>query len=89
MNDVQFVEAARHLAERVLPEKDAISAMAERVLARPFSAEERKIADRSLAAFREHYRARPEEARKLLATGDKPNSPGLDPVELAALTHAG
>ncbi|MEM1296552.1 MAG: DUF1553 domain-containing protein, partial [Verrucomicrobiota bacterium] len=86
MNDVQYVEAARHLAERCVSFEDPIQAIALHVLGREFASDERSIVADSLRFFREHYQNAPAEAAKLLTEGDKPNSNSTDPVELASLT---
>jgi len=86
MNDVQYVEAARHFAERYLDEPSPVQTMAEALLARPFSDEELAIARTSLDEFARHYRSHPDEARALLETGDRPNSAEAAPTRLAALT---
>jgi len=86
MNDVQFVEAARHLAERSLGTSDPIGDMAQRVLARKLQPDERAIVVNSLANFQRHFESAPEAAEALLAEGDKPNSPELEPTKLAAYT---
>ncbi len=86
MNDVQFVEAARHLAERCLQLEDPVQAIAMHVLGREFAPDEYSIAANSLRIFREHYRNSPEEAKQLLTEGDKPNSNLSNPVGLASLT---
>ncbi|HYE04803.1 MAG TPA: DUF1553 domain-containing protein [Planctomycetota bacterium] len=96
LNDPQFVEAARLLAQRVLQEpsvpqghdddarrRDAIGM---RVLARPFTPDEHAIVGASLATLRAHYRAQPEAATALLAVGDTRSDPALDAAELAAFT---
>jgi hypothetical protein len=91
LNDPQFVEAARHLAERALREggeSDAarIDFVARRLVARPISDEERSIATSSLAALLEHYRAHPDDAQKLIATGAWKPDEKLDPATLAGWT---
>lgn len=90
MNDVQFVEAARVLAERSLassasPEK-RLDFMAVRLLARPLTMREKGIAFKSLAGFQEYYKSHREDAEALVKTGEKPNDPALDTVEHAAWT---
>ncbi|MDX1951257.1 MAG: DUF1553 domain-containing protein, partial [Verrucomicrobiota bacterium] len=91
MNDTQFVEAARHLAEKALLEKkrtpkERLDFMAERLIARPLEGKERKIVENSLAEIRQHYLTAPEDAKALITVGEsKPNS-DLNPVELASYT---
>ncbi|MGN6552480.1 MAG: DUF1553 domain-containing protein [Verrucomicrobiota bacterium] len=91
LNDPQFVEAARHLAQESLQQgkiNDAarLDFMALRLLARPLSAKDRKIVNGSLGGLLAHYRQAPDEARKLLAVGDSPADPTLDVPTLAAYT---
>jgi len=88
MNDPTFVEAARVLAERVLPVEPAkrLDAAFLRVLAREPSARERasleKFYNQQLIAFR----AQPEDARKLTSVGLRPAAKDVDRAELAAWT---
>ncbi len=91
LNDVQIVEAARFLGERFVTDKDRtpadrIAALFTRVTARAPRQRElellRELYDEQLALFR----SKPEAAKKLLAVGEKPNTTGLDPIELAAAT---
>lgn len=90
MNDVQFVEAARVLAEKTIaaaPADEArIEFIAKRLIARPFRAEELAIVKETLASLRSHYKAKPEEAKKLIAFGESKPDAKLDPSELAAWT---
>ena len=89
MNDVQFIEAARKFAERVMKEggksTDERLAFAYRsVLARKPSDNERATL---LALLQEHltdFKAKPEEAKKFLAAGESPRDEQLDVNELAA-----
>jgi hypothetical protein len=90
MNDVQFVEAARFLAETAM--QNAIGAdarldfIASRVLMRPLSANERAIARKAYDDFDHYYSAHPEDAHKFLDDGDRKPDPSLAPSEHAALT---
>jgi len=86
LNDVQFIEAARHLAERVIREKDPIRSMALHVLGRQIDREESKILSNSLVRFTKHFDYDPDAAKHLLTQGDKPNRETSSPVKLAALT---
>jgi hypothetical protein len=91
LNDVQFVEAARHLAEITLKEGGSdtqarLTWMARRVLARPFRSEELPIVQASLDGLLAQYQAKPEEAKKLIAVGESKADPTLDPATLAAWT---
>ncbi len=91
LNDEQFVEAARHLAQETLKSgcaKDAerLDFMAERLLARAFRAEERKVVESGLKDLLAHYRAEPKEAEKLIAVGESKADASLDKPTLAAYT---
>jgi hypothetical protein len=91
LNDPQFVEAARHLAQRALLEAPAdeprrLDFLSMHLLARPFDAQEREVCSRALHDFLAHYGSRQEEARKLIETGDSKPDPRLAAVELAAWT---
>ncbi len=91
LNDVQFVEAARALAQRTLKEggatpKAQFDYLAERLLARPFRAEELPVVQKSLADLQRFYNANPKEAQQLLMVGDSKADPNLKPEQLAAWT---
>jgi hypothetical protein len=91
LNDPQFVEAARHLAQRTLvhggPSADTrLDYMARRLLSRPLEDTELTVVRTSLAALSEHYAAHAEDARQLLAVGESEPDPSLDATELAAWT---
>ena len=90
LNDPQFVEAARILAENVLKETktpDAgIDAIAKRLLARPFRAEEMAVVKESLAELVQNYKAKPADAKSLIAVGERKADATLDSSELAAWT---
>ncbi|HVR75841.1 MAG TPA: DUF1553 domain-containing protein, partial [Planctomycetota bacterium] len=92
MNDPQFVEAARRMAENALTDAAGTDArldhIAVRLLARPLTAEERSIARDVLLRLLEHYRTRPADARALIATGASVPRASLAPGELAAWTLA-
>jgi hypothetical protein len=90
MNDVQFVEAARVLAESAMESTTAFEArldyMTVRVLARPLAENERLIAQRAYKDFERYYASHPEDARKFLDDGERKPDPSLAPAEHAALT---
>ncbi len=94
MNDPVFVEAARAFAQRVLHEGGAEDAarldFAWRLaLARPPSAKERAILERTLQQQQVTYRQDKAAAKKLVSVGDLPKPAGLDDSELAAWTAVG
>ncbi len=91
MNDPQWVEAARRLAERALTEAPSdfdgrLDYITERALARPFEPRERAICRDTLAAFTAQYAADPAAAAKLIAIGDSKADPRLVAGDLAAWT---
>jgi len=89
MNDVQFIEAARHLAERGMESGQgevALDTMSRRILGRSLDSAEQAIIADSLKAFRQTYTADGEAARQLLSHGDRASDGQHDPAELAALT---
>ncbi|HEX4614147.1 MAG TPA: DUF1553 domain-containing protein, partial [Urbifossiella sp.] len=93
LNDVQFVEAARVLAERAIKTGGAtpqarLDFVARRLMARPFRDNERPVVEGVLTDLLAHYRAKPDEARRLIAFGESRADAALDPIELAAYTMA-
>jgi hypothetical protein len=91
LNDPQFVEAARHLAEVALKEggertEGRIDLVARRLLARPFRAGEVKVVQASLEGLLGYYQAHPEDAKKLVAVGESKADAKLDVPTLAAWT---
>ncbi len=89
LNDPTFVEAARLFAARLLREATTDDARLQRAwqlaLARAPKPAESTSLRRFLAAQREHFRANPEDAAKLLRIGLAP-APTGDAPELAAWT---
>jgi hypothetical protein len=91
LNDTQFVEAARHLAQVTLREGGAscdgrLDFLARRLLARPLRPEEASVVRASLDDLLAHYRAHAEDAAALLAVGESKADPTLDAPALAAWT---
>jgi hypothetical protein len=95
LNDPQFVEAARVLAQRLLQAEGALAVerqtelmqqVAKILLARPFTDEELGIVRDSLGSIRRQFEANPEAAKELLAIGRAPQIPELPPAELASWT---
>ena len=89
LNGVQFVEAARVLAEKLLAETkgDATATLAlafERLTSRPPDEQQRAILGRMHAAQLAWYAARPEEAQKFAGVGQTKRNEGLPAVEVAA-----
>ena len=91
LNDPQFVEAARVLAERALRQGGAsVAAKADfillRLLARPLSDRERAVVEDGLGRLVDHYRRHPDSAQRLVAVGETPHDTTLDVATLAAWT---
>lgn len=91
LNDPQFIEAARHLAERTLREGGETDAarldfLAQQLLARPFSADERPVVEQSQAALVSYYREHLDDARQLIAFGESRPGESLDAATLAGWT---
>ncbi len=91
LNDPQFIEAARHLAQLTLETKTnnvnaQMDFMAERLLARPLRKEERKVVESSLGDLLNHYRDSERDAADLLTVGESKADAKLDAPTLAAYT---
>ena len=91
LDDPQFIEAARVLAQKSLKDcacgaEGTLDAMARRLLSRPLKPEEVQVVTATRQDLDAHYRANPEDAKKLVAVGDTPADPALDPALLATWT---
>jgi hypothetical protein len=91
LNDPQFVEAARRLAETALLASDqssdkCLDFIAARLLARPLTESEKTIVTQSAEHLLAHYTTQPDEANKLIAVGESKPEEKLDPATLAAWT---
>jgi hypothetical protein len=90
MNDPQFFEAARKLAERAIlhsPETPArLHFIASILLSRPLTEKELASLTKSLERYAAHYQANPNDAQALLTTGASPPTPNLPPTEIATWT---
>jgi Protein of unknown function (DUF1553)/Protein of unknown function (DUF1549)/Planctomycete cytochrome C/Concanavalin A-like lectin/glucanases superfamily len=91
MNDVQWVEAARALAERAIREggklpEQRINLMGEILLSRDPPPNMAAVLENSLAQMETHYAANPKAAQDLLAVGEKKRDPSIPAPELAAWT---
>lgn len=95
MNDVQYVEAARKFAERVLTEggtsvEERVTFAFRSVVARKPNAAEMQSLTTLLTEYFSEFRKTPDAAVKLLAAGESPRNEQLDMNELAAwsmVTH--
>jgi hypothetical protein len=90
LNDVTFVEAARALAQRLLLEpgsdEDRFQRAGKLLLARSPAPAEVAIWRRGLTRADTAFRSDPAAAEKLLAQGEAPRDPSIDPVRHAAWT---
>src|SRR6185503_16215212 len=90
LNDPQFVEAARHLAELAFTrqrgrEDELLDEMALRLLSRPLTSKEKSVVKRTLAEMRTFYRSQPEAAKELLSVGESKAANAIPAPELAAM----
>jgi hypothetical protein len=91
MNDVQWVEAARALAERVIKEagnnpQRRIQLMGELLLSHDPPAPMTAVLENSLAQMEKHYDADPRAAQELVGVGEKKRDSSIPATELAAWT---
>jgi hypothetical protein len=90
MNDVQFFEAARAMAQRSLkaggPEDARLGQLFRSATSRQPSAQELAVLKRALNQHLQDYRAKPDQAAKAIANGESKADPSLNPSELAAWT---
>jgi hypothetical protein len=89
MNDVQFLEAARVMAERVMKEggsndEPRIAFAFRLATGRTPTAAELKLLMSFFGFQRDAFRARPDDAAKYLAQGARPRDQRLEAGELAA-----
>ncbi len=94
MNDEQYIEAARQLAQRMLKEggsqaPDRLRYGFRLTTARDPNEREQAVLTAQLAAHLAHFQADPESAKKLLAIGAVPRDESLDPAEHASYTLIG
>ena len=91
MNDVQHIEAARAMAQRMLEQggqtfEDRIAYAYRTVLSRQPTGREVHVLEKQLTANMQHYQRDVELAKKLIALGESRASDKVDPSELAAYT---
>lgn len=91
LNDTQFVEAARQLAQRALKDGGAtldsrLDFIAKRLLARSLQPDEQRAVQTSLQALIEYYTAHPDQAQQLLTVGESKADSTLAPPLLAGWT---
>ena len=90
MNDPQFVEAARYLAQRAMREADDFDARLDfvtvRLLSRPFGDAERAVSERTFDRLIDTYQAEPAEAERLISVGASEADSSFGVAESAAWT---
>lgn len=90
LNDVQFVEAARHLAQRLILEEDDFDARLDLAFmlctARPAGAVAREVMRETYAAQRPVFEADATAALALISAGESERDESLDAVEHATWT---
>jgi hypothetical protein len=91
LNDPEFTEAARVLAANLVTtvtgsDVARLDALFQRALARSPRADEKRSMLDFLESMRSAYKARPDDAAKLLTIGNSPPSTAPDKIELAAWT---
>jgi hypothetical protein len=91
LNDPQFVEAARHLAESVLlaagmTTDQRLQQMALRLISREFRADELPVVRQSLDDLLASYQSDPADANTLIRVGQSPPNAALEPSTLAGWT---
>jgi hypothetical protein len=90
MNNVTFVEAARHLAERIMTQEDLasederITYAFKAILSRPPSSRELALLKDDFIHHEETFSRNPKAVGQLLKVGEKPNDPKLPSAALAA-----
>jgi hypothetical protein len=91
MNDIQFFESARALAQRALMAEGGdidreLDFMAVRLLARPLEGRERGVAKDAYQDYKNYYTSHAEEARKAISAGESGTDASQPAPELAAMT---
>jgi hypothetical protein len=91
MNDMQWVEASRALAERVIEQggrqpQQRIKYLSELLLSHDPPPQMEAVLQQSFEQMERHYAADPKAARELIAIGEKPRDAAIPPPELAAWT---
>jgi hypothetical protein len=94
MNDVTFVEAARMIGQRMLKEggtdpADRLRYGFRLVTARYPTDAETQVLRRNLAFHLDYFAGNPGAAAKMIAQGEAPADPKLEPAQLAAYTSIG
>ena len=91
MNDVQWVEASRALAERLIKEggqqpAQRIKYLSDILLSHDPPPQMEAVLQRSFTQMQQHYAADPKAAHELIAVGESRSDPAIPAPELAAWT---
>jgi Protein of unknown function (DUF1553) len=91
LNDTQFIEAARVMAQRTLNAagdsvENRLDFIGRRLLARPWRLEELTVLEPSASKLVEYYQGHLDEAKALLTIGEMPADASLDVATLAGWT---
>lgn len=91
LNDVQFIEAARNLAQHALKEAGTTTSarmdyLTLRLMSRKLNPTEAAIAAKNAAELEAHYKSHLDDAKALIAEGDSKADASVDPALLAAWT---
>ncbi len=91
LNDPQFIEAARFLAQRTLnvageAVENRLDFLGRRLLARPWRMEELAVLQTTVNNLVAYYQAHGDEAKALIAVGETPADASLDVATLAGWT---
>jgi hypothetical protein len=91
LNDPQYIEAARAVAETVLLAHPTDRAarweeLALRLIQRPLTPAEKSILAREFEEQLDHFQTHGDSAKEFLSIGERAPNPALDPIELAATT---
>lgn len=91
LNDPQFVEAARQLAQTILKQAEyedqqVIRKITDRVLCRDVADDEVKVLLESLKEFTDYYQSKPDDAEKLINVGQSKPVDSIPAAKLAAWT---
>jgi hypothetical protein len=91
LNDPQFVEAARNLAQRAIRsggnrDTERLDFMGRELLARSFRKDEQAVLKQSLSRLLGYYQEHETDARKLIAVGESAGDSKINPATLAAWT---
>ena len=90
LNDPQYVEAARSVAQLVIKSENKtdidqlLTELSFRILNRPLSQAELRVVQEAYREQREYFVQNPQAAQEYLGIGDSKKDPQLDPLDLAA-----